>query len=106
MPPFRFGLLLSGDPLTRAGLMELVRRAEEEGYNIVLGTDHIPRQAHVPLLHSAAEATRLRIGTLVLNNDFRHPVLLAQEMAALDMLTEGRLEIGLGAGWASNEYQA
>ena len=106
VPPFRFGLLLGGEQVTRAELINLARRAEAEGYNIVLGTDHIPRQAHVPLLQAAAEQTRLRIGTLVLNNDFRHPVLLAQEFAALDVLTDGRLEIGLGAGWASNEYGA
>ena len=106
MPPFRFGLLLGGEQTTRAELIDLARRGEAEGYNIVLGTDHIPRQAHVPLLQTAAEQTRLRIGTLVLNNDFRHPVLLAQELASLDVLTDGRLEIGLGAGWASNEYAA
>jgi probable F420-dependent oxidoreductase len=46
------------------------------------------------------------VGTLVLNNDFRHPVILAQELAALDLVTGGRLEIGLGAGWARDEYEA
>jgi probable F420-dependent oxidoreductase len=104
--PFRFGLLVEGDDLDRRALLELVRRAESEGYNILLGTDHLGRLASLPLLQAAAEATRLRIGTLVLNNDFRNPVILAQELATLDMLTEGRLEIGLGAGWARVEYDA
>ena len=77
---------------------------EDEGYDIVLGTDHLGRLASLQLLQAAAEVTKLRIGTLVLNNDFRHPVLLAQELAALDVVTDGRLEIGLGAGWARDEY--
>ncbi len=104
MKPFRFGLLLSGDETSRAALLDLARRAEEDGYDILLGTDHLSRQDHLTLLQAAAEATRLRIGTLVLNNDFRHPVLLAQELATLDVMTDGRLEIGLGAGWARDEY--
>ena len=104
--PFRFGLLVEGDHLTRKSLIDLVKRAEAEGYNILLGTDHLGRLASAPLLQAAAEATSLRIGTLVLNNDFRNPVILAQELATLDMLTEGRLEIGLGAGWARVEYDA
>lgn len=104
--PFRFGLLVEGDDLTRHALLDLVRRAEDEGYAILLGTDHLGRLASLPLLQAAAEATSLRIGTLVLNNDFRNPVILAQELATLDMLTDGRLEIGLGAGWARAEYDA
>lgn len=104
--PFRFGLLVEGDNLTRQSLLDLVKRAEAEGYGILLGTDHLGRLASAPLLQAAAEATALRIGTLVLNNDFRNPVILAQELATLDMLTEGRLEIGLGAGWARVEYDA
>jgi probable F420-dependent oxidoreductase len=103
--PFRFGVLVEGD-ITRNSLIDLARRAEAEGYNILLGTDHLGRLASLPLLQAAAEATSLRIGTLVLNNDFRNPVILAQELATIDMLTEGRLEIGLGAGWAVTEYNA
>jgi probable F420-dependent oxidoreductase len=104
--PFRFGLLVEGNDLTRRALIDLAHRAEAEGYNILLGTDHLGRLASLPLLQTAAEATSLRIGTLVLNNDFRNPVILAQELATIDMLTEGRLEIGLGAGWAITEYTA
>jgi alkanesulfonate monooxygenase SsuD/methylene tetrahydromethanopterin reductase-like flavin-dependent oxidoreductase (luciferase family) len=62
--------------------------------------------APMPALISAAEATKnLRIGTNVLNNDFRHPVLVAREAATVDLLTEGRLELGLGAGHMQSEYR-
>lgn len=106
MPPFRFGVLLEHSYATRAEIVDLARRAEDDGYNIVLGTDHLARLSHQPLLQAAAESTSLRIGALVLNNDFRHPVILAQDLAALDVMTEGRVEIGLGAGWAREEYDA
>jgi probable F420-dependent oxidoreductase len=104
--PFRFGLIVETRQTTRHELIEQARRAEDEGYEILLGTDHLGRLASLPLLQAAAEATSLRIGTLVLNNDFRHPVVLAQELAAIDVVTDGRLEIGLGAGWDRPEYEA
>jgi probable F420-dependent oxidoreductase len=104
--PFRFGLLIEGDELTRPAIVELAKRAEAEGYNILLATDHLGQLASLQVLQAAAQVTSLRIGTLVLNNDFRNPVILAQELAMLDMLTEGRLEVGLGAGWARHEYDA
>lgn len=106
MKPFRFGLLLEDQQLARKELLDLARRAEAEGYSVLLGTDHLGRLASLQLLQAAADATALRIGTLVLNNDFRHPVVLAQELATLDRLTDGRLEIGLGAGWDRPEYEA
>jgi len=104
--PFRFGLIVETGQTTRKELIGHARRAEGEGYDILLGTDHLRRVASLPLLQMAAEVTRLRIGTLVLNNDFRHPVLLAQELAGVDAVTEGRLEIGIGAGWDRPEYDA
>ena len=69
--------------------------------------DHLTaRLAPLPALTAAAVATtRLRVGTLVLNNDFRHPVLLAREAATLDVLSGGRFELGLGAGYARAEYE-
>lgn len=102
--PFRFGLIIETRQTTRRELVALAKRAENEGYDILLGTDHLGRLASLPLLQAAAEATGLRIGTLVLNNDNRHPVILAQELAAIDVVTDGRLEIGLGAGWDRPEY--
>ncbi len=104
MKPFRFGVLVEAEVQSRPAIVDHARRAEGDGYDIVLGTDHLGRLASPQLLQVAAEVTKLRIGTLVLNNDFRHPVLLAQELAALDVVTDGRLEIGLGAGWARGEY--
>jgi probable F420-dependent oxidoreductase len=70
--------------------------------------DHFgARFALAPALVLAAEATsRLRVGSLVYDNDFRHPALLAQEVASIDLLTDGRFEFGLGAGWLKSEYDA
>ena len=82
------------------------RTAEKLGYSMLFVADHLPVAA-APLLALAAAAeatTALRVGTLVLNNDFRHPVMLAKEAATLDVLSGGRLELGLGAGWAKFEY--
>jgi probable F420-dependent oxidoreductase len=76
------------------------RGVEELGYDILLMPDHFGRQFAIgPALAAAAAATeRLRIGTLVLQNDLRHPALLAMEAATLDVLSGGRFELGIGAG--------
>ena len=104
--PFRFGVMLDSRDATRDGVVELARRAEAAGIDVLLGTDHLVRWATLPLLLAAAEATGLRIGTYVLNNDLRHPTVLAQELTTIDAVTEGRLEIGIGAGWNREEYEA
>jgi probable F420-dependent oxidoreductase len=73
----------------------------------VLVADHVADVMFPPMvaLTAVADATeRVRVGTLVVNNDFRHPVLLAREAAAVDLLTDGRLELGLGAGHMKSEY--
>ena len=69
--------------------------------------DHvIPQLAPVPALAAAASATsRLRVGAHVFDNDYRHPVLLAREAATLDVLSGGRLELGIGAGWMTSDYR-
>ena len=69
--------------------------------------DHFGDQlAPVPALMAAADATTtLRIGTLVFDNDYRHPLVLAKEAATLDLLSGGRLELGLGAGWMRSDYE-
>ena len=88
--------------------MALARHVEDSGYHTLLMPDHLgPRFALAPALVLAAEATTtLRVGSLVYDNDFRHPAVLAQEVASIDLLTDGRFEFGLGAGWLKSEYDA
>jgi probable F420-dependent oxidoreductase len=105
MASFRFGLQVSR---TASGQewRELARKAEDLGYATLYAPDHLDDQwAPMVALAVAAEATTtLRVGTLVLDNDFRHPVLMAKEAATLDAMTEGRFELGLGAGWLRADY--
>jgi probable F420-dependent oxidoreductase len=104
--PFRFAVQLSN--ASSAGAWRaLARRTEELGYSTIFMPDHLGEQwAPLIALTVAAEATTtLRVGTLVLDNDFRHPVFLAKEAATLDLLSEGRLELGLGAGWMRDDYE-
>lgn len=104
--PFRFGISIWGAP-TRKEWRQKAKRAEAAGFDTLLTADHLVDGMLSPLasLVAAAESTeRLRIGTLVLNNDFRHPVVLAREAATIDILTDGRLELGLGAGHMKYEY--
>ena len=104
--PFRFGVTLDGSMGQRAEVLETARRAEAAGAEVLLATDHLGSWAALSRLQAAAEVTGLRIGTLVLNNDLRHPTVLAQELATIDAMTDGRLEIGIGAGWNRPEYEA
>lgn len=90
----------------RDRVIETAKRAEAAGAHVLLATDHLGSWGALSRLQAAAEATRLRIGTLVLNNDLRHPPVLAQELATLDAMTDGRLEIGIGAGWNRPEFEA
>ncbi|MCB0994419.1 MAG: TIGR03621 family F420-dependent LLM class oxidoreductase [Acidimicrobiales bacterium] len=103
---FRFGVQASG-PTDAAGWISLARRAEELGYSTLSMADHFDDDlAVVPTLATVAAATtELRIGSLVFANDFRHPALLAKEAATLDVLSGGRLELGVGAGWQTTDYE-
>jgi probable F420-dependent oxidoreductase len=105
MKPFRFGINMR-DASSRAEWQDKARKVETLGYSVLLVPDHLtPILATIPSVMSAADATtRLRIGTNVLNNDLRHPVLLAREAATVDLLSDGRLELGLGAGYMRIEY--
>jgi probable F420-dependent oxidoreductase len=105
MKPFRFGVNL-GHAQSRAQWQETARKVEDLGYATLTVADHLTDLvAPMPALVSAAEATtHLRVGTYVLNNDLRHPVLVAREAAAVDLLTDGRLQLGLGAGSIQSEY--
>jgi probable F420-dependent oxidoreductase len=103
---FRFAIQTS-----RAGSAqewrEKARTVEDLGFSTLFIPDHFGDQ-YAPLiaLTSAAEATStLRLGTLVLDNDFRHPLVLAKELATLDVLSNGRVEAGIGAGWMTTDYE-
>ncbi|HEY5876831.1 MAG TPA: TIGR03621 family F420-dependent LLM class oxidoreductase [Ilumatobacteraceae bacterium] len=103
--PFRFGVQASSAP-DRGRWIALARQVEANGYDVLTMPDHFTDQlAPVPALMAAADATdRLRIGALVWDNDYKHPVVLAKELATIDLLSEGRLEIGMGAGWMQSDY--
>jgi probable F420-dependent oxidoreductase len=96
--PFRFGVSGRGDSF--AEWRDFARKAEALGYSTLVLPDHFARQlAPIPGLIAAAQVTSsIRVGTLVLDNDFRHPASLAKELATLDLLSEGRLELGIGTG--------
>ena len=104
--PYRFGVITSHAPDGRAW-RERARRAEALGYSTLYMPDHFQEQwAPIVGLTVAAEATEhLRVGTLVFDNDYRHPVVLAKEIATLDLATEGRVEFGIGAGWKRTDYE-
>jgi probable F420-dependent oxidoreductase len=104
--PFRFGVhtsdAASGDAWTAAA-----RRYEASGFSTLLLRDHFDRQlAPIAAMTAAACATEtLRVGCLVFANDYRHPLELAKELFTIDVLSGGRLEIGLGAGWMAPDYE-
>jgi len=102
--PFRFGLQAArvNDP---EGWLALARCAEDSGYSCFMVPDHLGRLSTFPALMAAAAATRtIKLATYVLNQDFRPPAVLAQEATSVQLLTNGRLELGIGAGWAIHEY--
>ncbi len=105
--PFRFGVQAK-TATSRAEWVELAKKAEDLGYATLTIPDHFDGQLAPALaLQVAAGATeRLRVGALVWCNDYRHPVVFANEMATLDLLSDGRLELGIGAGWMKFDYDA
>ena len=104
--PFRFGVV-SGRSPSHSAWVATARRAEALGYSILLAPDHFETGlAPLTALAVAAEATTtLRVGGLVFCNDFRHPAVLAKEVATLDLLSDGRCELGLGAGYLAQDYE-
>jgi probable F420-dependent oxidoreductase len=108
VPPFRFGVSALSAAPDRATWQDQARRYEDLGFDVLLVADHLGAMFPplVPLVSAADATERLRVGTLVLNNDFWHPVLLARDAAAVDVLTDGRLELGVGAGHAQVEYES
>lgn len=103
--PFRFGVMCFDAP-SRSAWRELARKVEALGYGTLIMADHyLNPLTPVAGLMAAADATAtIRLGCQVFDNDFRHPALLAKEAATLDLLTDGRFEFGLGAGWSKEEY--
>jgi len=91
----------------RAAWVDLARRCEGNGYSCLTMPDHFGDQlAPVPAMMTAANATeKLHICALVFDNDYKHPVVLAKELATMDVLSDGRVEIGLGAGWMLTDYE-
>lgn len=108
MRPFRFLATaeVQGFP-GFAELTSLARKAEAVGCSSFVFPDHLMQYGPLTLLATVAAATeQLRIGTFVLNVGLRHPAVLAQDLATIDVLSGGRLEIGLGAGWNKPEHDA
>ena len=106
MLPFRFGVQAAVAP-TMSAWRDQARMAEGLGYSTLYVSDHLDAQFE-PLVAMtvAAEATStLHVGSGVLNNDLRHPVVLAKEIATLGLAAEGRVEVGLGAGWLRSDYE-
>ena len=100
MDHIRFGLVWDGT----GSPVEAARRAEDTGYDSLLFPDHTGMVAPLPAMAAAAAVTsRLRLGTQVINPAFRPLGALAQELAAVDVISGGRLEVGLGAGYAAEE---
>jgi probable F420-dependent oxidoreductase len=105
--PFRFAMQMTSAP-TGTAWLDLARRFEAEGYDVLSMPDHLGGQfAPVPALASiAAVTTRVRLSMFVLANDFRNPAVLAKEITSLDVISGGRVELGIGAGWSAAEYAA
>jgi probable F420-dependent oxidoreductase len=104
--PFRFGIQLD-NPVPGTTWAQTAKRAEDLGYESILVQDHFEEQLGpiAALAAAAAATTTVRLGALVFGNDYRHPVVLAKEMASIDVLSGGRLQLGIGAGWMRTDYE-
>jgi probable F420-dependent oxidoreductase len=104
--PFRFAVYAFHAP-DGPSWLAMARRVEELGYATLLVPDHLSRQLSpiAALAAAAAVTSRMTIGPYVFANDFRHPLIMAREAATLDVLSGGRLELGLGAGWRRSDYR-
>lgn len=105
--PFRFAVIAKATR-SAAEFAAYAKRVEDLGFSTMFFPDHFVDHdlAPIPAAMAAATATStLRVGTLVLSNDYRHPVVLANEAATIDVLSGGRLELGVGAGWMTVDYE-
>ncbi len=107
MKPFRF-LAGATEPVSAAEFRERIRRAEAFGFDTLVFPDHVvPQLAPVPAMAIvAAVSDTLRVAPFVINNDLRHPAVLGHDLATLDVLSDGRLDVAIGAGWNRPEYEA
>src|SRR5579871_1400322 len=103
--PFRFSAQVQA-PMSGREWAQLARKVEDLGYSALTMSDHFGDQLSplAGMMAAAAATTTLRVGTLVFDNDYRHPLVLAKEAATIDLLSDGRLELGLGAGWLRSDY--
>ena len=104
---FRFGVRVQRADATE--FTELARQIEDLGFSTLFVPDHFVDTDLAPMValtHAAAVTDTLRIGPLVLGNDYKHPAVLAKEAATLDLLSDGRLEFGIGAGWMTADYDS
>lgn len=105
--PFEFAAVLLPPDAVRNWTAK-VADLEDRGYDLLQVPDHVAGRMYGPIAamtSAAAATTRLRVGTLVLDNELRHPVVLAKELATLDQLSGGRVEMGIGAGWMRDEHE-
>jgi probable F420-dependent oxidoreductase len=106
---FRFGVQTSTSGGSAKAWIERARKIEDLGYSTLFMPDHFVDMELAPMVgisFAAAATERLRIGMLVLGNDYKHPAVAAKEAATVDLLSDGRLEFGLGAGWQQTDYDA
>ncbi len=105
---FRFGVQVGGSR-GAADWSALARKVEDFGYSTLFMPDHFVDTELAPMVgisFAAAATERLRVGMLVLGNDYKHPAVTAKEAATVDLLSGGRLEFGIGAGWMQADYDA
>lgn len=102
---FRFGIGIRS-VRSASRFRDKVRRFADQGYDVLHVPDHIGAPAPFPVMTAAADAADIRVGTFVLNAAFYSPALLARDAAALQVLSGGRLELGLGTGYVREEFEA
>lgn len=107
MRPFRF-LANASEIVTGTVLADRARRAEDMGFSGLVVPDHLIEQLSpvVAMATVAAVTSTLRVSAFVMNNDLRHPAVVAQDLASIDVLSGGRLDVAIGAGWNKAEYDA
>lgn len=104
--PFRFAVQLNG-PIEGRSWADTCREVEDLGYSTMFVPDHFDEGLGpiAAMAMAAAATSTMNVGSLVLDCDYRHPVVLARELATIDQLSEGRLEVGIGAGWKRTDYE-